>query len=130
MGGAPAQSRLTRKTVLFVILVIVSNTLGNTALSAGMRGFSGNLLAALLNPWVLTGVALLIFWTVTRMALLSWADLSFVLPVTSLGYVLNALIGRFLLHESVSPERWLGTAMIVAGSVLVARTAGTHPSST
>ncbi|MEZ5355484.1 MAG: DMT family transporter [Bryobacteraceae bacterium] len=88
-----------------------------------MHGFSGNLLAALLDPWVLAGIALLIVWTVARMALLSWADLSFVLPVTSIGYVLNALIGRFFLNETITPERWLGTVLIVAGSILVARTA-------
>ena len=30
------------------------------------------------------------------MALLSWADLSYVLPVTSVGYVLAALVGAVL----------------------------------
>lgn len=87
-----------------------------------MKGSTASLFASLLNPWVIGGIALLTFWTVTRMALLSWADLSFVLPVTSLGYVLNALLGRFLLSETVTPERWFGTGLIVAGSVLVART--------
>ena len=38
---------------------------------------------AIFNPWVLVGIALLILWTLSRMALLSWADLSYVLPVTS-----------------------------------------------
>jgi uncharacterized membrane protein len=107
---------------LFVTLVIVSNTLGNTALSVGMKEASGPLLAALLNPWVAAGILLLIFWTVTRMTLLSWADLSYVLPVTSIGYVLNAMIGRFFLNEMVSWERWLGTLLIVAGASLVQET--------
>ncbi|MEZ5404432.1 MAG: hypothetical protein R2729_32430 [Bryobacteraceae bacterium] len=91
-----------------------------------MRGSAGGLLAALLNPWVIGGVALLIFWTVMRVALLSWADLSFVLPVTSLGYVLNALLGRVFFHETITAERWLGTGLIVAGSILVARSARTE----
>lgn len=103
-------------------MVVVSNTLGNTALSVGMKNSSDSLLVSLLNPWVLAGIALLIFWTVTRMTLLSWADLSYVLPVTSIGYVLNALIGRFWLGEQVSWERWLGTFLIVGGTMLVART--------
>jgi len=42
------------------------------------------------------------------MALLSWADLSYVLPVTSVGYVLAALAGRLFLSEQVSPARWAG----------------------
>ena len=49
-----------------------------------------------------------IVWLLSHMALLSWADLSYVLPVTSIAYVLVALVGRFLLHEQVSPARWVG----------------------
>lgn len=50
---------------------------------------------------------------------MSWADLSFVLPVTSIGYVVVALLGRFLLHENVSSERWLGIFLILCGAILV-----------
>ena len=67
-------------------------------------------LAAIFNPWVMVGIALLILWLLSRMALLSWADLSYVLPVTSLGYVASALIGRFFLNEQITPTRWMGTA--------------------
>jgi len=49
------------------------------------------------------------------MTALSWADLTYVLPATSLGYVLLALIARFLLHEQVTTTRWLGIALISAG---------------
>ena len=45
-------------------------------------------IAALFNPWVALGVSLLIVWMLSQMTLLSWADLSYVLPVTSVGYVL------------------------------------------
>ena len=51
---------------------------------------------ALFDPWVAVGVALLILWLLSRMTLLSWADLSYVLPVTSIGYVLTALAGQRL----------------------------------
>ena len=40
------------------------------------------------------------------MALLSWADLSYVLPRDSLGYVASALIGRLFLNEQITPARW------------------------
>jgi uncharacterized membrane protein len=58
-----------------------------------------------------------------RMALLSWADLSYVLPVTSIGYVLTAVVGRIFLGEQVTPQRWLGTVLIMAGTALVGSTA-------
>jgi uncharacterized membrane protein len=98
--------------------VIASNTLGNLALSVGMKQATGSIPGALLEPWVVAGIALLIVWTLARMALLSWADLSYVLPVTSIGYVLNALLGRFFLGEQVSGERWAGTLLIVCGAAL------------
>ena len=68
------------------------------------------------------GVALLIVWLLSQMTLLSWADLSYVLPVTSVGYVLVALVGRFFLHEADHAGRWAGIGLIMAGVVLVSRT--------
>ncbi|MCC6540189.1 MAG: hypothetical protein IT162_21755 [Bryobacterales bacterium] len=104
--------RLARKTWLFVVLVVISNTVGNYCLELGMDPRGEKLV------WIAAGVALLIFWTLTRMTLLSWADLSFVLPVTSIGYVLNALLARVALGETLSWERWAGTLLITAGTVL------------
>ena len=62
---------------------------------------------------------LLVFWLLTRMALLSWADLSYVVPVTSVGYALTALAGQVFLHETVDWKRWAGIGLIVAGVALV-----------
>src|SRR5271157_3218735 len=74
------------------------------------------------DPWVAFGISLLIVWLLSRMALLSWADLSYVVPVTAIGYVLNALMGRVFLGEQVSGWRWAGTLLIVAGIALVGST--------
>jgi drug/metabolite transporter (DMT)-like permease len=118
------------KTRIFTTLVVLSNVLGNFSLTVGMRRV-GRLLTlspwpyieALLNPWVALGVTLLIVWVLSQMTLLSWADLSYVLPMTSVGYVLVALAGRFFLHEEITPERWIGIALIMAGVAIVGRTA-------
>jgi uncharacterized membrane protein len=75
------------------------------------------------NPWVALGISLLMLWLFSHMTLLSWADLSYVLPVTSIGYVLSALAGKLFLHEEISQWRWAGILLIVAGVALVARTA-------
>ena len=80
-------------------------------------------LSALLNPFVALGIAALILSMLTRMALLSLADLSFVLPLTATGYVFSTLLGRFLLSEQVSVARWLGTGLIFIGTALVGSTA-------
>lgn len=75
---------------------------------------------AILNPWVAVGILLLLAFFATYMSALSWADLTYVLPATSLGYVLLALVAKFVLHEQVSPMRWVGIALITSGVGFVA----------
>ena len=117
-------SRLRSKTRVIAVVVILANVLGNFFLSRGLRADEpgAGLLTAFLNPWVIVGVLLLILWMLSRMTLLSWADLSYVLPVTALGYVLTALMGRVFLGEHVSLGRWAGIALIMGGVSLVGDT--------
>jgi uncharacterized membrane protein len=56
------------------------------------------------------------------MALMSWADLSYILPITSVGYILTALVGKYILGEHISGARWCGTLLIFGGMVVVSRT--------
>ena len=76
----------------------------------------------MLNPYVALGISLLVMWLLTRMVLLSWADLSFVLPVSGVGYFLAAVLGAVFLHEVIGPLQWLGTLLIFAGTVVVGTT--------
>ena len=108
------------KTALVTAVVVCTNVIGNLCLSLGMKSPAG-----ILSPWVFAGITLLIVWTLSRMTLLSWADLSFVLPVTALGYPLTAWMGRIFLGEQITPERWIGTGLIVTGTVLVGFTSPT-----
>jgi drug/metabolite transporter (DMT)-like permease len=100
---------------------------GDAMLSHGMKQAGSislhhlqDVILALLNPWVAIGILLLLAFFATYMTALSWADLTYVLPATSLGYVLLALVAKFLLHEQVSPLRWMGIALITAGVGFVA----------
>jgi drug/metabolite transporter (DMT)-like permease len=79
-----------------------------------------SLILAVLNPWVAFGILLLLAFFAAYMNALSWADLTYVLPATSLGYVLLALVAKFALHEQVSPLRWVGIALITGGVGFVA----------
>ncbi len=127
------RSSHTRKTQVLVLVVIVSNVVGNVSLSHGM-GQVGSILSgsvleylkafarALENPWTILGICVLIVWILTDLALLSRADLSFVLPVTASAYVLVALGGHFLLHEHISGLRWAGIVLITGGVILAEET--------
>jgi drug/metabolite transporter (DMT)-like permease len=124
------QARRRLKTQVFVAVIVLSSLLGNLFLSWGLRQIGQVVslspmvyLRALFNPWVALGVALLSVWLLSNMALLSWADLSYVLPVTAVGYVLTAFVGRWFLHEQISRSRWEGIICIMIGVALVERTA-------
>jgi drug/metabolite transporter (DMT)-like permease len=52
---------------------------------------------------------------ISYLASLSWADLSYVMPATTMGYVLTALMAHFMLGEHVSFTRWIGILMISFG---------------
>ena len=118
--------RLRWKTRAFAAIVILSNAFGNLLLTWGMRHGAEEITAsplsfihAIVNPWVSLGIVLLVLWMLSKMFLLSWADLTYVLPVTAFGYVLNAALGRLFLGEVITPARWAGTLLIMAGVVLV-----------
>jgi uncharacterized membrane protein len=125
-----SSGRVSRLRIFTLVLgVICLNALGNLSLAWGMKhvGESVNLnplsfLRVMLDPAVATGILLLILWLLSRMTLLSWADLSFVLPLTSLGYVLAAVFGKVFLNETVTGAHWVGTGLIFVGTTIVGTT--------
>ncbi len=79
-----------------------------------------DLILALGNPWIAGGILFLLAFFAAYMTALSWADLTYVVPATSLGYVLLALIAKFVLHEQVTFFRWMGILLIAVGVSFVA----------
>jgi len=53
------------------------------------------------------------------LALLFWADVSFVIPATASTYVVGGLGARFPLGERLSPARWAGIVLVSVGVALV-----------
>jgi drug/metabolite transporter (DMT)-like permease len=120
---------LRARTYFFLLLFLALRAFGNLSLAWGTRRLPQVLashplsyLASMLDPFVAAGVAMLILALLTRLALLSLADLSFVLPMTAVGYVFAAVLGRFFLHEQVTPLRWLAILLIFSGAALVGST--------
>ena len=118
---------MTFRKYLVLAGITVFATVGDSLLARGMKNLGNvslhnlpGLLLAILNPWVTAGILLLLAFFACYMSALSWADLTYVLPATSLSYVLVALIGHFRLHEEISPTRWLGIALIAGGVGFVA----------
>lgn len=113
-------AKLRTKTFVFAAFVVLANSFGNLFLSLGMRqAGDSNLILALAQPYAALGILLLILWLFSRMAMLSWADLTYVLPVTASGYVVSAVLGQLFQNEVIAGRRWAGIALIVAGVILV-----------
>lgn len=107
---------------LILGVVTLTSSLGDTFLDVGMKKIPpvslhhlGSLLVAVRTPWIIAGIALLIGFFASYLTALSWADLTYVLPATSLGYVIVALLGKYWLHEQISGERWIGIVLITFG---------------
>ncbi len=118
-----------RRNQVLILVVILTNVLGNVALSHGMHQTGAivsasplDYMRAFARPWTVIGVAVLAGWMVSNLALLSRADLSFVLPVTAGGYVLIAVAGHFFLGERISAVRWAGIVAIALGVILAEET--------
>jgi uncharacterized membrane protein len=113
---------LTFRKYLVLACVTLCASIGDSLLAHGMKQVGnvslshlGTVILAVTNPSVALGIVLLLGFFASYTAALSWADLTYVLPATSLGYVLLTLIAKFYLHEDVMMTRWLGVLLISAG---------------
>ncbi|HEV2962401.1 MAG TPA: EamA family transporter [Candidatus Angelobacter sp.] len=114
---------------LVLLLVMLFGGFGDVLLKVGMNQLkpirfshlAPDLFAALGNPWVVVGIVCLIAFFASYLTALSWADLSYVLPATAMGYVLITLLSKFVLHETVSVYRWAGVLLISCGVGWVTR---------
>lgn len=118
------------KNRVFIALVVLSNSIGNLLLGFAMErmpdfsktAFLAYIFAAGTNVWLLLGMVLMIVYMIAQLSMYSWADLSYVLPVTASTYIVSALLSKFFLHETVSAIRWFGIVLISFGVIFVAET--------
>jgi drug/metabolite transporter (DMT)-like permease len=118
---------LTPQRYLILLAVMLTASVGDTLLSHGMTQVGpvsmarlDLLLAALRNPWVITGILCLLGFFASYLTALSWADLTFVLPATAFGYVVVAFLAKYWQHETITVYRWVGILLIVCGVGFVA----------
>lgn len=85
----------------------------------------GNLLKMLpvvaLNPYVIGGLAMLVFSMGLHLMALSRVELSFAYPFLSVSYILVLIAGYFWFGETVNASRMIGVALICVGTYFIAR---------
>lgn len=120
------------KTLVLVLVAALIGGTGHVLLSKGMKTvgdlteapahrLGGMVARAAANPWLLLGVLLQATFFFTYLTILSRADVSLVLPLTAVDYIVVALLAHLLLGEVVTPARWAGIACIVTGVALISR---------
>lgn len=115
---------------LALIVLVLADSAGNLYLTRGMKQVGtvatldpqelwqvlGRVLS---NSHLKIGVLCMSITFFSFIALLSWADLSFVIPATALTEPVNMLGTKFVLKEKVTKVRWISTVLICIGLVLI-----------
>ncbi len=123
------------RTIIVLVIGLCLESLGNVLLSKGMKQIGevtnftipalfNVFLKAITNPTLIAGVALDALFFACFLIALSLTEVSIVLPLTAAGYLTTALTAKLLLHEDITGLRWVGTAIIVIGCIIVGKTGG------
>jgi transporter family protein len=118
------------KTAIMIAIIVLADSAGDVLLTRGMKQV-GDVSTIKLRELVIIGRKILsnrnflsaIFFIVVTffsfLTVLSWADLSFVFPATSLVYVMGTLGAKFILKETVTLQRWVGILLVCLGVALI-----------
>lgn len=117
-------------TVFILILISVSiSAIAQITLKHGMsspsvqQGLTGNWLTILLavgsNLYVWLGLIFYALGAVLWLGVLAKVEVSLAYPFVGLGFILTSLLGVFVLGESFSIIRFIGTCQVVLGIILV-----------
>lgn len=113
-----------------VLMIVVSNSAGDVLITRGMKEIGDisavsplqflRVVKSILCNWnFLGGVFCLAVSFFSFLIVLSWADLSFVVPATAIVYVVSILGAKFILKENINSMRWAGTLLVGLGVALV-----------
>jgi drug/metabolite transporter (DMT)-like permease len=69
--------------------------------------------------WVALGVSVFVVQMSIYTAALRFLAVSAAFSIAALSFVFVALLSKLFLHEEVTPIKWLGIALIVAGTSLI-----------
>jgi uncharacterized membrane protein len=126
------ERKLRVKTLVTVFVMVVCATTGDSLMKHGMTqigpvsltqaGIIHGLSSAMSSGTIWLAILFLIGFMLSNMTVLSWADYSYVMPASAMGYAAVTLVGVVALGETVSPRRWLGVGLICVGVFLVGQT--------
>lgn len=117
-------------TAIMIVIIVLSNSAGDVFITKGMKRVGE---ISTLNPVELLkifgqvftskdfplGILCLAVSFFSFLYVLSWADMSFIVPATSIVYVFSVIGARLFLNEEINRMRWLGTLFVCLGVALI-----------
>lgn len=120
-----------KTAILYIMVSVVGGAAGQVLLKQGMNQLGPITIAAnqllrlawslATNLYVVVGLGIYMLGVVFWLAALSRVDLSFAYPFASLSYVLMLIVSWGIFNEKISVLRLLGTLVICAGVLIIAR---------
>jgi drug/metabolite transporter (DMT)-like permease len=118
-----------REAILF-FFIVVAGTAGELSVSRAMKGVGEvhdfrpkSLVRFVLQsfrlPWMWAGIGLMTLAFFSLLAILSFRQVSFVVPVSALSYAAGAFGAKLFLGERISRNRWIGIAIVCLGVTIV-----------
>ena len=116
--------------IALLFLIVVSGTAGELCVSRAMksvgevhdfrpRSILRFVLQSLRLPWMWLGIALMGMGFFSLLAILSFQEVSFVVPVSALSYAAGAFGAKAFLGERINRNRWVGIAVVCIGVTIV-----------
>jgi uncharacterized membrane protein len=113
-----------------LFLIVAAGTAGELCVSRAMksvgeihdfrpRSILKFVLQSLRLPRMWLGIALMSLGFFSLLAILSFQEVSFVVPVSALSYAAGAFGAKTFLGERINPNRWMGIAVVCIGVTIV-----------
>jgi uncharacterized membrane protein len=117
------------KIIIVLVVAAIIESIGVALLSWGLKDIQGVrqvtvseivrvARSGVTNTKIIAGVALEAVFFGALLYMMSKRDVSFVWPLTSLGFIFTTLAAQFILREPVSATRWIGVLLIAFGAGL------------
>jgi uncharacterized membrane protein len=117
------------RTIVCLGILVMAGTAGDLALARAMKSVGHvdltpscivrGIIAGCRQAWLWVGMALHLAAFGSFLALLSWADVSVVVPASALSYITGVAGAKLFLREQINQDRWVGVALIAIGVALV-----------
>ncbi len=121
--------KVKRMSVLLLVSIsIILGVFGQLSMKKGMNSigpiglkniFSSEIFSIVFQKFVFLGFVLYIFSSMLWLVALSQEEVSFIYPLISVGYIITAILGKFLFNENLTFFRFFGILLICGGVYLI-----------